>query len=96
MEEMLKPRIWLMKFKAWVNLLKKGCPASGGPGGIFCFWIGRNCCYNDCPRRSFEETEYLMEYLEKVETSDRTVANLRIKINQLNKEIAKLKATAPS
>lgn len=46
---------WIANFKQWLNVVRKACPATGGPGGVYCFSVGRNCSYNDCPRRSLEE-----------------------------------------
>jgi hypothetical protein len=50
----MAPPIWLVKFKNW-KTLKASCEAAVGPGGIYCLWIGRNCAYQSCPRRIFEE-----------------------------------------
>lgn len=46
--------LWVKKFTLWSSM-QKSCPAARGPNGIYCLWEGRNCGYNNCPRRIFEE-----------------------------------------
>lgn len=46
--------VWLRKFNLWSSMQKQ-CTATRGPNGIYCAWEGRNCGYNHCPRRIFEE-----------------------------------------
>lgn len=67
--------VWLEKFEQWKSIVKNKCSASAGPGGIFCAWIGRNCSYNDCPRRSLEEV-----YIKQMDD------NLELKVEQLTTE----------
>jgi len=90
-EVILRPRPWLQKFIAWKALVMNGCPAAGGPGGIFCFWIGRNCSFNDCPRRNFEEDELINEAVLKVEELQRQNKTLRQTNQGLNVQIKNLK-----
>jgi len=89
--DLLKPRPWLQKFNFWKKLVKDGCQAAGGPGGIFCFWIGRNCSYNDCPRRNFEEDEYITESVLKLEALQTNVKRLKLANQDLNTQIKNLK-----
>lgn len=76
-------KVWIEKFKLWLNIVKKACPAGAGPGGLYCMWIGRNCSYNDCPRRSHEEI-----YVKSDE--DLTVEQLRNELNDKNAQITTL------
>ncbi len=76
--------IWIEKFNQWKSIVKKGCSAGAGPGGIFCTWVGRNCNYNDCPRRSLEEI-----YVRPVD--DPLELELRNKLKNAESEIAELK-----
>jgi len=90
-EALLKPRPWLQKFIIWLKLVKNGCPAAGGAGGVFCFWIGRNCSYNDCPRRNFEEDEFITESVLKLETLQQNVKRLKLDNQEKAQQISKLK-----
>lgn len=67
----------------WKNTVKKACSACAGPGGIFCTWVGRNCNYNDCPRRSLEEI-YVRPVDDKLEI---IVEELRTKVADLEKQL---------
>jgi len=78
----LETNIWIKKFVQWKNIVKKPCSASAGPGGVFCMWIGRNCCYNDCPRRSLEEV-----YLKADEALLQEVEMLRSELNAKTDEL---------
>jgi len=78
----LETNIWIKKFNQWKNIVKKACSAAAGPGGVYCMWIGRNCSYNDCPRRSLEEVylkadEALLQELEMLRNE------LNVKTNEL-------------
>lgn len=75
--------IWLQKFKQWKSIVQKGCPAGAGPGGVLCTWVGRNCNYNDCPRRSLEEI-YVQPIDDKMEL---TVEELRNKVAELEEQL---------
>lgn len=46
--------LWMQKFKIW-SKMQQSCVAARGPNGVYCAWEGRNCGYNNCPRRVFEE-----------------------------------------
>lgn len=89
-EAIMKPRPWLEKFTAWNTLLRKGCPAATMKG-VICVWIGRNCSFNDCPRRNFEEDELANEAVLKVEKLQAVNQNLRNQIQQKNAKINQLK-----
>lgn len=89
-EAMIKPRPWLERFIAWKTLIKNGCAASGGRG-IFCFWLGRNCSFVECPRRNFEEDELITESVLKIKKQAERVKNLRAQITEKNAQIKKLK-----
>ena len=78
----METNVWIKKFNQWKNIVKKGCTASAGPGGVFCMWIGRNCSYNDCPRRSLEEV-----YLKADEALVQELEMLR---NELNAKTVEL------
>jgi len=93
--------IWIKKFNQWKNIVKKSCTAAAGPGGVFCTWIGRNCSYNDCPRRSLEEVylkadEALLQELEMLrnELNTKTV-ELNAKSEQLTTLEEKLRTVEP-
>ena len=75
--------IWIKKFNMWKSTVKKGCSACAGPGGIFCTWVGRNCNYNDCPRRSLEEI-----YVRAVD--DNLEIELRNRITELENNVIEL------
>lgn len=77
--------VWIEKFKLWKNITKKGCPAAAGPGGIFCMWVGRNCNYNDCPRRSHEEI-----FVRGDAGLEQEMEQLRSELNVKNEEITVL------
>ena len=79
---MSEGNIWIKKFNQWKNIVKKACTAAAGPGGVYCMWVGRNCSYNDCPRRSLEEVylkadENLLQELEMLRNE------LNVKTNEL-------------
>ncbi len=97
----METNIWIKKFIQWKNIVKKACAASVGPGGVFCMWIGRNCSYNDCPRRSLEEVylkadETLLQELEMLrnELTAKT-AELTAKTEQLTTLEEKLRTVEP-
>lgn len=71
----MSDNIWVKKFDTWKSIVRSGCSACAGPGGIFCTWIGRNCSYNDCPRRSAEEI-----YVKQMDD------NLELKVEQLTSD----------
>ena len=75
--------VWIQKFNQWISIVKKGCSAAAGPGGILCTWIGRNCNYNDCPRRSLEEI-YVKPMDDKLEL---IVEELQNKIAELEEKL---------
>ena len=56
--EVLLARPWLEKFRVWKSLIRNGCPALAN---VYCMWLGINCSFNNCPRRSFEEEELHVE-----------------------------------
>lgn len=91
----MSDKIWIEKFDLWKNIVKKGCTAGAGPGGIYCVWIGRNCSYNDCPRRSHEEI-----FVRGDPVLEQEVEQLRSELNVKNEEITtlteKLKTTLPA
>jgi len=76
-------KVWIQKFKQWKSIVQKGCPAGAGPGGILCTWIGRNCNYNDCPRRNLEEI-YVRPIDDKLEL---TVEELQNKVAELEEKL---------
>ena len=76
-------KVWIQKFKQWKSIVQKGCPAGAGPGGVLCTWVGRNCNYNDCPRRSLEEI-YVQPIDDKMEL---TVEELRNKVAELEEQL---------
>lgn len=79
----MSERIWIKKFKQWLSIVRKACPAAGGPGGVYCYWIGKSCSYNDCPRRNLEES-----YLQPVESGVETeLEQLRLKVNTLTEQL---------
>ena len=79
--------IWIQKFNMWKSTVKKGCSAGAGPGGIFCSWVGRNCNYNDCPRRSLEEI-YVKEPVDALELELRNkILELETKNSELEKRL---------
>lgn len=79
--------IWIQKFNMWKSTVKKGCSAGAGPGGIFCTWVGRNCNYNDCPRRSLEEI-YVKEPVDALELELRDrITELETKNIELEKQL---------
>ena len=78
----METNIWIKKFNQWKNIVKKACSAAAGPGGVFCMWIGRNCSYNDCPRRSLEEV-----YLKADEALLQEVEMLRNELNVKTDEL---------
>lgn len=92
---MSESNIWIRKFNLWRNITRKGCTASVGPGGVFCIWVGRNCSYNDCPRRSHEEIYVKADEVEL--ELEQTVEQLKNEIIAKDEEIftltEKLKST---
>lgn len=90
-EEILKPRPWLQKFNAWRILIRRNCPAGAGPGAILCSWVGRNCNFNDCPRRNFEEDELVIEAVLKVKALREANKSLRQELKEKNKQLKELK-----
>jgi len=94
----LETNVWIKKFNQWKNIVKKACSASAGPGGVFCLWIGRNCSYNDCPRRSLEEVylkadETLLQELEMLRNAlNAKTDELNVKTEQLTTLEEKLRA----
>ncbi len=78
----MEPNVWIKKFNQWKNIVKRACSASAGPGGVFCMWVGRNCSYNDCPRRSLEEV-----YLKADETLVQELEMLRNELNAKTDEL---------
>jgi hypothetical protein len=97
----LEPNVWIKKFNQWKNIVKRACTAAAGPGGVYCMWIGRNCSYNDCPRRSLEEVylkadEALVQELEMLrnELNAKTV-ELNVKTEQLTTLEEKLRTVEP-
>jgi hypothetical protein len=97
----LEPNVWIKKFNQWKNIVKRACTAAAGPGGVYCMWIGRNCSYNDCPRRSLEEVylkadEALVQELEMLrnELNVKTV-ELNVKNEQLTTLEEKLRTVEP-
>ena len=76
-------QVWIQKFKQWKSIIQKGCPAGAGPGGVLCTWIGRNCNYNDCPRRNLEEI-YVRNIDDRLEL---TVEELKNKVIELEKQL---------
>lgn len=97
----METNIWIKKFVQWKNIVKKACAASAGPGGIFCVWIGRNCSYNDCPRRSLEEVylkadESLLQELEMLRNElNAKTDELNVKTEQLTTLEEKLRTVEP-
>jgi hypothetical protein len=97
----LEPNVWIKKFNQWKNIVKRACTAAAGPGGVYCMWVGRNCSYNDCPRRSLEEVylkadEALVQELEMLrnELNVKTV-ELNVKNEQLTTLEEKLRTVEP-
>jgi len=87
--------IWIQKFKQWKSIVKKGCDAGAGPGGIFCTWVGRNCNYNDCPRRSLEEI-YIRPVDDPLELELRNkLKSAEDRIAELEKKLLEKTATIP-
>lgn len=82
---MSRDNIYIQKFNLWRNITRKGCTASVGPGGVFCIWVGRNCSYNDCPRRSHEEI-----YVKGDESLEQEMEQLRGEITTKNEQITLL------
>ena len=76
-------KVWIQKFKQWKSIVQKGCPAGAGPGGVLCTWIGRNCNYNDCPRRNLEEI-YVSRVDDKLEL---IVEELKTRIIELEEQL---------
>jgi len=75
--------------------VKKGCDAGAGPGGIFCTWVGRNCNYNDCPRRSLEEI-YIRPVDDPLELELRNkLKSAEDRIAELEKKLLEKTATIP-
>ena len=90
-EAILKTRPWLSRFRLWQSLIKKGCSAATGQGGVMCSWVGSPCCYNICPRRNFEEAEFTVESLQKIEALEKTIQKLRQANKEQLKQINQLK-----
>ena len=87
--------IWIEKFNQWKSIVKKGCSAGAGPGGIFCTWVGRNCNYNDCPRRSLEEI-YVRPVDDPLELELRNkLKSAEDRIAELEKKLLEKTATIP-
>jgi len=78
----LSDKIWIEKFNLWKKLTKKDCTAATGPGGMYCMWVGRNCCYNACPRRSHEEI-----FVRADPVLEQEMEQLRSELNVKNEEI---------
>ena len=83
--------IWIQKFGQWKSIVKKGCNAGAGPGGIFCTWIGRNCNYNDCPRRALEE---IYVKAPGTDAQEKIIDELRKQVTALEEQL-KLRPPAP-
>jgi len=97
----LEINIWIKKFDQWKNIVKRACSAAAGPGGVYCMWIGRNCSYNDCPRRSLEEVylkadEALLQELEMLRNELNTKTDeLNVKTELLTTLEEKLRIVEP-
>lgn len=86
--EAILARPWLDKFTAWKTLIRNGCPAAAG---VLCLWIGFNCSFNNCPRKSFEADEFIVESSHKVETMQKQIANLKQRLTESQNQVKALK-----
>ena len=90
--KLIEDPLWLKKFKVWGSL-QKTCPAARGPTGIYCSWEGRNCSYNMCPRRIFEEVIIDPDKIQQPKPPQKLktqIATLQKEKNQLKKQVATL------
>lgn len=86
--EVLLARPWLEKFRVWKSLIRNGCPALAN---VYCMWLGINCSFNNCPRRSFEEEELHVEAAQKVEAMQAQIGNLKKRLADSQAQVKELK-----
>lgn len=87
-EDALTNPIWIKKFAHW-STMQKGCIAARGPNGVYCSWAGRNCGYETCPRRIFEEVTVDPNSI-KQPTPPPKIKNQIQTLQNTNKEQAKI------